>query len=57
VSAAAFGAAVLPSDGNSRAVYAVIAVGYAVTALGYARATRRLDTRTAVPPALGTSTS
>jgi MFS family permease len=45
VSAAAFGAAVLPTDGNSRAVYAVIAVGYAVTAAVYARATRRLTTR------------
>jgi predicted MFS family arabinose efflux permease len=52
VSAAAFGAAVLPSDGNSRGVYAVIAVGYAVTAAVYARATRRLDTRTATPPTL-----
>jgi MFS family permease len=50
VSAAAFGAAVLPSDGNSRTVYAVIAGGYAVTAAVYARATRRLDTRTTLPP-------
>ena len=52
VSAAAFGAAVLPADGNSRGVYAVIAGGYALTALTYARATRRLDTRTAAPPSL-----
>ncbi len=57
VSAAAFGAAVLPSDGNSRGVYAVIAAGYAVTAVVYARATRRLDTRTATPPTLRESTT
>ena len=42
VSAAAFGAVALPADGNSRAVFAVVAVGYAVTAVGYARATERL---------------
>jgi hypothetical protein len=42
VSAAAFGAVALPTDGNSRAVYAVVAVGYAVTAVGYARATKHL---------------
>ncbi len=46
VSAAAFGAAVLPADGNSRGVYAVIAGGYVVTAVVYARATRRLTART-----------
>lgn len=45
VSAAAFGAAVLPQDGNSPGVFAVVAGGYAVTALGYAHATRRLATR------------
>jgi hypothetical protein len=38
-------------------VYAVIAVGYAVTALGYARATRRLDTRTAGAAHLRESTT
>ena len=41
VSAAAFGAAVLPEDGNSRPVYAIIAVGYALTAAVYGHATRR----------------
>ena len=43
VAAAAFGAVTLPADGNSPAVYAVIALGWAVTALVYARATRALD--------------
>jgi hypothetical protein len=47
VSAAAFGAVALPSDGNSPAVFAVVAVGYAATAALYARATKRLTTRTA----------
>jgi MFS family permease len=41
VSAAAFGAAALPPDGSSRAVFAFIAVGYATTALVYARAAGR----------------
>jgi MFS family permease len=49
VSAAAFGAVALPTDGNSRAVYAVVAVGYAVTAVGYARATKHLTARTGAP--------
>ena len=51
VSAAAFGAVALPTDGNSRAVFAVVAVGYAVTAVGYARATKRLTARTSSAPA------
>jgi hypothetical protein len=46
VSAAAFGAVALPSDGNSPAVFAVVAVGYAATAALYARATRHLTART-----------
>ena len=33
VSAAAFGAVALPADGNSPPVFAVVAVGYAVTAV------------------------
>ena len=41
VSAAAFGALALPADGYSPGVYAVIAIGYAVTAATYAVATRR----------------
>ena len=45
VSAAAFGAVALPPDGNSRAVFAVVALGYALTAALYARATARLATR------------
>ena len=49
VSAAAFGALALPADGNSRAVYAVVAVGYAVTALVYGRA--RGTSATATAPA------
>jgi MFS family permease len=40
VSAAAFGAVALPSDGNSPAVFGFIALGYAVTAVVYARASR-----------------
>jgi MFS family permease len=52
VSAAAFGAVALPADGNSRVVYAVVAVGYAVTAIAYARATKRLDARAPSPTAL-----
>ena len=42
VSAAAFGALALPPDGNSPAVFAVVAIGYAVTSATYAVATRRL---------------
>jgi MFS family permease len=42
VSAAAFGALALPADGNSRPVFAVVAIGYAVTSTTYALATRRL---------------
>jgi MFS family permease len=53
VSAAAFGAAALPTDGNSPTVYAVIAAGYLVTALAYARATRRLDARATAVPSTG----
>ena len=44
VSAAAFGALALPPDGNSPAVYAVIATGYAAASAAYALATRRLAT-------------
>jgi MFS family permease len=40
VSAAAFAALALPPDGNSPAVFAIVAVGYALTALVYGRATR-----------------
>jgi MFS family permease len=46
VSAAAFGAVALPADGNSPPVFAVVAVGYAATAVLYARATKHLTTRT-----------
>jgi MFS family permease len=46
VSAAAFGAVALPADGNSPAVFAVVALGYAATAVLYARATKHLTTRT-----------
>jgi MFS family permease len=42
VSAAAFGALALPPDGNSPAVFAVIALGYAATSAAYALASRRL---------------
>lgn len=42
VSAAAFGAMTLPADGNSPAVYAFIAAGYAATAIAYASVSRRL---------------
>jgi len=41
VSAAAFAAVTLPANGYSRGVYAVISVGYALTALVYARVSRR----------------
>ena len=41
---------VLPADGTSPAVFAVIAVGYAVTAATYGLATRRLDDRTRPVP-------
>src|SRR5664279_4869150 len=40
VSAAAFGALALPADGNSPGVFAVVAGGYALTALVYGRASR-----------------
>jgi len=40
VSAAAFGALALPSDGNSPAVFAVVATGYALTAVVFGRASR-----------------
>jgi MFS family permease len=49
VSAAAFGALALPADGNSPAVFAVVAIGYAVTSATYALATRRLTTATPSP--------
>jgi predicted MFS family arabinose efflux permease len=42
VSAAAFGALALPEDGNSRPVYAIIAIGYALTAAVYGHASRRV---------------
>jgi MFS family permease len=42
VSAAGFGALVLPADGYAPGVYAVIALGYAATSAAYALATRRL---------------
>jgi MFS family permease len=41
VSAAAFGALALPADGNSPGVFAVVATGYALTALVFGRASRR----------------
>jgi MFS family permease len=40
VSAAVFGALALPTDGNSPAVFAVVALGYALTALVFGRASR-----------------
>lgn len=40
VAAAVFAALALPPDGNSPAVFAIITVGYALTALVYGRATR-----------------
>ena len=46
VSAAAFGALALPPDGDSTAVFAIVALGYAATSVGYGRATRRLDAET-----------
>lgn len=42
VAAAVFGALALPADGYSPGVYGLVAGGYAVTALTYALATRRL---------------
>ena len=42
VSAAAYGAAALPANGKSYAVILTIAAGYGLTALGYARAHRRV---------------
>jgi len=50
VSAAAFGALALPPDGNSPAVFAVIAVGYALTSATYALAVRRLPPHPAALP-------
>ncbi len=41
VAAAAVAAVVLPADGKSYAVLGATAIGYVVTAVGYARATRR----------------
>ena len=41
VSAAAFGALALPADGDSPAVFAVVAAGYALTAFVFGRASRR----------------
>jgi len=49
VSAAAFGALALPADGNSPAVFGVIAVGYGLTSAAYALATHRLAA-TSLPP-------
>ena len=49
VSAAAFAALALPADGNSPAVFAVIAVGYAVTAA----ATAGLPAASATAPSAG----
>jgi hypothetical protein len=51
VSAAAFAAVSLPADGNSPVVYAVISVGYAVTALTYGRVNRNRRTADAARPA------
>jgi len=48
VAAAAFAALVVPPSGASRPVYAVIATGYLLAALGYARATRRSRAATAL---------
>jgi MFS family permease len=48
VSAAAFGALALPADGNSPAVFAFVAVGYALTAVVYGRTSRAAE-RAAVP--------
>jgi MFS family permease len=45
ISAAAFAASVLPANGKSTAVFAVIAVGYAVTGVLYARASRSYAAR------------
>lgn len=49
VSAAAFAALVVPPDGLSRVVFATIATGYLLTAIGYAAATRRLRGRLLTP--------
>jgi MFS family permease len=48
VSAAAFAALALPPDGNSPAVFTIIAVGYTLTAVVYGRASRQ--PRAAVHP-------
>ena len=52
VAAAAAGALVLPPNGKSYAVAAVIAVGYAATACGYAWLTPASTTRRSAPPGL-----
>jgi MFS family permease len=49
VAAAAVGAVLLPSSGKSYPVLAFIALGYAATALGYARLSPGSPTRTAAP--------
>lgn len=52
VSAAALAALIVPADGYSKAVYGVLALGYAATAAGYGVITRRERSRTpADPPA------
>jgi MFS family permease len=51
VSAAAFGALALPADGNSPPVFAVVAAGYALTALVYGRASRIPATTASSQPA------
>jgi MFS family permease len=50
VAAAAFGALALPKDGNSPGVFAVVAGGYALTALVFGRASRIPATKTAAGP-------
>jgi MFS family permease len=51
VSAAAFGALALPADGNSPGVFAVVAGGYALTALVFGRASRSPATKSSAEPA------
>jgi MFS family permease len=51
VSAAAFGALALPADGNSPGVFAVVAGGYALTALVFGRASRIPATTRSAKPA------
>jgi predicted MFS family arabinose efflux permease len=48
VAASALGALVLPSNGKSYGVVTTIAVGYALTAVGYATVAARNARRTAV---------